>query len=133
MLNKSTIQTQVNRSLAFATDAHLRSFYSQIEVLETCVKFKDYAYVDYDVVGGGAIFFFVPFNSFMNKNWDGKDTLEVFIEFPDQQLFKEAYSPELGVHKSHEFKFINNDHEKFNLSTALMGAEFKAFKYISEK
>ncbi|MGJ1414071.1 hypothetical protein [Sphingobacterium multivorum] len=128
-----TIQTKVNRSLALTNDAHLSKFHSQIEVFENCVKFKQYAYIDFDVVSGGAIFFFVPFNSYMSENWDCKDTLEIFVEFTTQPLYKESYSPKRGIHKSNEFRLIDNDNEKFDMVKGLMEAELKAFEYINNK
>ena len=132
-MSNRTTQIQVNRSLALTSDAHLSKFHSQTEVFENCVKFKDYAYIDFDVFSGGAIFFFVPFKSYMSENWDCKDTLEIFVEFTPQPLYKEAYIPKKGVHMSNQYKLIDNDHEKFDVVKGLMEAELKAFEFINNK
>lgn len=122
-----------NKSLALKSDAHLKALDSYIKVKKDNVIVNDYAYVDYDVVSGGVIFFFIPFEKWVNNSWDNSDQLEVFVEFTEQRLYKEIYDPIRGVIQGEQYRLIDNDHEAFDLAEGLREAEYKAFEYIINK
>lgn len=129
-----TIQkTKVNRSLALKKDNHLKSFFSQIDVVNGIIKINNYAYIDHEVVGGGAMFFFVPFDKCINETWDNKDIIELFVEFPDQRYYIDEDVQGLGRVKTGWFKLISQKSPYFDMDMALEEAEVKAFDYITSK
>ncbi|WP_144038202.1 hypothetical protein [Sphingobacterium sp. 1.A.4] len=119
-----------SKSLALKTDSHLGNLLDRIEIKEETLKVNDYAYVDYEVVGGGAIFFFAPFDKWFDDSWKESEMKEIFVEFEEQRLYREEYDYVRGIILGEKYKMIDNGHEAFNLDEALEDAELKAIATI---
>ncbi|MDR0266080.1 MAG: hypothetical protein LBJ04_22900 [Sphingobacterium sp.] len=122
------------KSLALKNDKHLGVLRDQMELNNDTIVVKQYAYIDYDVVGGGAIFFFVPFEKWKNDDWDEKvDLKEIFIEFEKQVIGNSEFDISKGVLIRENCELIDNSHEAFRLDEALQEAEYKAIEYIIDR
>lgn len=119
------------KSIALKTDAHLSSIISLIEIRGKYLVVNEYTYVDYEVVQGGAIFYFVPYEKWLDDSWDNeKDCKEIYCEFEDQRFYSTEYDYHRGIIQSERYKLIDNMHEYFNLDEALQDAELKAYEKI---
>lgn len=126
--------TMQNKSLALKNDKHLGVLRDQMELNNDTITVKQYAYLDYDVVGGGAVFFFVPIEKYKNDSWDGKSDLkEIFIEFEKQVIGNNEFDISKGILIRENCELIDNSHEAFRLDEALREAEYKAIEYIIDK
>lgn len=128
---KTTMQ---NKSLVFKNDKHLSVLRDYVSLNAKDVVVKNYAYIDYEVVGGGAIFFFVPYGKWTNGDWDEKSDLkEIFIEFEKQIIGSNQYDYSKGILIHQNCQYVDNSHEAFCVETALKEAEYKAIEYIIDK
>lgn len=122
------------KSLALKNDKHLGVLRDHMEFNNDTIVVKQYAYIDYDVVGGGAIFFFVPLDKWKNDTWDEKvDMKEIFIEFEKQVIGNSEFDISKGVLIRENCELIDNSHEAFRMDEALKEAEYKAIEYIIDR
>lgn len=120
-----------SKSLALKTDGHLKALNGFIEIKDETIVVNNFAYIDYEVVSGGAVFFFVQIEKWIDQSYDEKkDLKEVFVEFTEQKLFREIYDVQRGVVEGTKYKMIDNDHEAYDLDLGLQEAEYKAFEHI---
>ncbi|GEM_PF-2838204 len=123
-----------NKSLALKNDKHLGVLRDQMEFNNDTIVVKQYAYIDYDIVGGGAIFFFVPFQKWSTDSWDKKvDLREIFIEFEKQVIGNSEFDISKGILIRDNCELIDNSHEAFRIDEALKEAEYKAIEYIIDR
>lgn len=123
------------KSLALPTDSHLVRFSKKIIIVDEKIiikSSKDFAYLDYEIVSGGAIFFFIEREKFETNKYTSNDIYEIYSEFELQRVYKNFFDGKKVI-LSRQYKLIDNDHEKFDLESGLKDAEFKAIEYMISK
>lgn len=59
-----------SKSLALKTDGHLKALNGFIEIKDETIVVNNFAYIDYEVVSGGAVFFFAPIEKWIDQSYD---------------------------------------------------------------
>ncbi|UIR56352.1 hypothetical protein LZQ00_00655 [Sphingobacterium sp. SRCM116780] len=122
------------KSLVSKFDTHLRGLDIHYHVSENIFVYKGYAYIDYETVEMGAIFFFLPIEKWVTQDYDEQtDLKEILVEFEPQYEILTNYNYAKGFIASEETEELTDQHDAFDTHEALKIAERKAFEYLNEQ
>lgn len=107
------------KSLVANNDEHLIDYSQYFSVVGEDLKIKDYIYIDYEVVFGGAVFFFIPYDLWFFGTYESStDLLPIVVEFELQEF---------------QGELIDSVSSYFDFDKALRDAERRAIEYLINK